>query len=58
VVELIARTMEVAVTLKMIVKKELTRVIVDPTVQEKAVAYPTDSKLLETTGCGQGQPGH
>ena len=46
--ELLARTMEVAVTLKLIAKKELTRVIVDSTVQEKAVAHPTDSKLLET----------
>jgi IS5 family transposase len=46
--ELLARTMEVAVTIKLIAKKELTRVIVDSTVQEKAVAYPTDSKLLET----------
>jgi IS5 family transposase len=46
--ELLARTMEVAITLKLIAKKELTRVIVDSTVQEKAVAHPTDSKLLET----------
>ena len=46
--ELLARTMEVAVTLKLIAKKELTRVIVDSTVQEKAIAHPTDSKLLET----------
>ena len=46
--ELLARTMEVAVTLKLIAKKELARVIVDSTVQEKAVAHPTDSKLLET----------
>ncbi|MDI9235252.1 IS5 family transposase [Limnohabitans lacus] len=46
--ELLARTMEVAVTLKLIAKKELTRVIVDSTVQEKAMAHPTDSKLLET----------
>jgi transposase, IS5 family len=46
--ELLARTMEVAVTLKLIAKKELTRVIVDSTVQEKAVAHPTGSKLLET----------
>jgi len=36
--ELLARTMEVAVTLKLIAKKELTRVIVDSTVQEKAIA--------------------
>ena len=46
--ELLARTMEVAVTLKLIAKKELARVIVDSTVQEKAIAHPTDSKLLET----------
>jgi IS5 family transposase len=46
--ELLARTMEVAVTLKLIGKRELTRVIADSTVQEKAIAHPTDSKLLET----------
>jgi IS5 family transposase len=40
--------MEVAVTLKLIARKELARGIVDSTVQEKAVAHPTDSKLLET----------
>lgn len=40
--------MEVAVTLKLIATKELTRVIVDSTVQEKAVANPTHSMLLET----------
>jgi hypothetical protein len=40
---------QVAVTLKLIAKKELTRVIVDSTVQKKAVAHPTDSKLLETS---------
>ena len=47
-VALLVRTMEVALTLKLIAKKELTRVIVDSTVQEKAVAHPTDSKLLDT----------
>jgi len=46
--ELLARTIEVAVTLKLIAKKELSRIIVDSTVQEKAIAHPTDSKLLET----------
>lgn len=46
--ELLARAMEVAITLKLIAKRELTRVIVDTTVQEKAVAHPTDKKLLET----------
>jgi hypothetical protein len=45
--ELLARTMEVAVTLKLIARKELARVIVDSTVQEKAVAHPTDSKVVE-----------
>ena len=45
--DLPARTVEVAVTLKLIAKKELTRVIVDSKVQEKAVGHPTDSKLLE-----------
>jgi IS5 family transposase len=46
--ELLARTMEVTVTRKLIAKQELTRVIVESTVQEKAIAHPTDSKLLET----------
>lgn len=46
--ELLARTMEVAVSLELILKKELTRVILDSTVQEEAVAHPTDIKLLET----------
>lgn len=46
--ELLERTMEVAVNLKLIAKSELTRVIVDSTVQEKAITHPTDSKLLET----------
>ena len=41
--ELLVSTMEVAVTLKLIAKKELTRVIVDFRVQEKAVAHLTDS---------------
>ena len=45
---MLARTVEVAVTLKLIAKKELSRIIVDSTVQEKAIAHPTDSKLLET----------
>jgi IS5 family transposase len=39
--------MEIAVALKLIAKTELIRVIVDSTVQEKAIAHPTDSKLLE-----------
>jgi len=46
--ELLARIIEVAITVKLIVKKELSRIIVDSTVQEKAIAHPTVSKLLET----------
>jgi transposase, IS5 family len=46
--KLVASTIEVAVTLKLIASKELSRIIVDTTVQEKAIAHPTDSKLLET----------
>jgi transposase, IS5 family len=46
--ELLARTIEVAVTLKLIAKKEPSRIIDDSKVQETAIAYPTDSKLLET----------
>ncbi len=43
--ELLARIIEVVVTLKLITKKELVRIIVDSTVQEKATAYPTGSNL-------------
>ena len=45
--ELLARTIEVAVALKLIAKKELSEIIVDSTVQEKAITHPTDSKLLQ-----------
>ena len=46
--ELLAQTINVAVELKLIKAQELTRVIVDSTVQHKAIAHPTDSRLLET----------
>lgn len=45
--ELLARTIEAAVEMKAVRHSEFERVIVDSTVQEKAVAYPTDSRLLE-----------
>ena len=45
--ELLAQTINVAVELKLIKPQELSRVIVDSTVQEKAIAHPTDSRLLE-----------
>ena len=46
--ELLAQTINVAVDLKLIKPQELTCVIVDSTVQHKAIAHPTDSRLLET----------
>ena len=46
--ELLARTIEVAVSLKLIAKSELSQIVVDSTVQEKAITHPTDSKLLGT----------
>jgi IS5 family transposase len=48
--ELLAQTIIVALTLKLIAKKKLATVIVDSTVQEKAISHPTDSKLLECSG--------
>ena len=46
--ELLAQTINVAVELKLVKAQELTRVIVDSTVQHKAIGHPTDSRLLET----------
>ncbi|WP_231480588.1 IS5 family transposase [Thiomonas sp. FB-Cd] len=46
--ELLAQTLNVAVDLKLIKPQEFARVIVDSTVQHKAIAHPTDSRLLET----------
>ncbi len=46
--ELLAQTVNTAVELKLIKPQELSRVVVDSTVQHKAIAHPTDSKLLET----------
>ena len=40
-------TIETAVEIKAIRPAELERVIVDTTVQEKAIAHPVDSRLLE-----------
>lgn len=45
--ELLAQTIEAAKQLKAIRRADLKRIIVDSTVQEKNVAYPTDSRLLE-----------
>lgn len=46
--ELLAHTINVAVQLNAIKPEELKRVVVDSTVQHKAIAHPTDSRLLET----------
>ena len=46
--ELLAQTVNLAVSAKLIPAAALATVVVDSTVQEKAVAHPTDSKLLET----------
>jgi IS5 family transposase len=46
--ELLAQTITAAVNMKLISPKELATLVVDSTVQPKAIAHPTDSKLLET----------
>jgi IS5 family transposase len=45
--QLLKCTVETAVEIKSIKPAELERVIVDTTVQEKAIAHPVDSRLLE-----------
>lgn len=46
--ELLAQTINAAVNMRLIDAQELQAVIVDTTVQSKAIAHPTDSRLLET----------
>jgi transposase, IS5 family len=45
--QLLKATIETAVDIKAIKPAEFERVIVDTTVQEKAIAHPVDSRLLE-----------
>ncbi|WP_260473676.1 IS5 family transposase [Pseudomonas aeruginosa] len=45
--ELLKATIDCAVSTEAVKPDEFKRVIVDTTVQEKAIAYPTDSRLLE-----------
>jgi len=45
--QLLKTTIEAAVDMGAVKKSEFERVIVDTTVQEKAIAHPTDSRLLE-----------
>lgn len=45
--ELLAKTITMAVAIGLIKSEQLRRVVVDDTVMPKAIAHPTDSKLLE-----------
>ena len=45
--ELLKSTLDAAVKMKAVRPSEFERVIVDSTVQEKAIAHPVDSRLLE-----------
>lgn len=45
--QLLKATIDAAVAMKAVKPKALERVIVDTTVQEKAIAHPVDSRLLE-----------
>ena len=45
--ELLKATIDTALATKAVRRSEFERVIVDTTVQEKAIAFPTDSRLLE-----------
>jgi transposase, IS5 family len=45
--QLLKSTIEACVSMGALKKTEFERIIVDTTVQEKAIAHPTDSSLLE-----------
>ena len=45
--ELLSQTITTAVRIEAVERQALETVVVDTTVQEKAVAYPTDNRLLE-----------
>jgi len=45
--QLLKTTIETAVAIQAVKKTEFERVIVDTTVQEKAIAHPTDARLLD-----------
>ena len=46
---LLTHSIQAAVNAKMVKPKAFEQILVDTTVMEKAIAYPTDSKLLETS---------
>ena len=45
--EMLSQTISVALNMKVISKSALETVVVDSTAQPKAIAHPTDSRLLE-----------
>jgi IS5 family transposase len=45
--QLLKSTIDASVAMGVVKKSEFERIIVDTTVQEKAIAHPTDSRLLE-----------
>jgi IS5 family transposase len=45
--ELLRATIATAIRTQAVLPSKTQRIIVDSTVQEKAIAYPTDSRLLE-----------
>jgi transposase, IS5 family len=45
--QLLKSTIEASVSMGVVKKTEFERIIVDTTVQDKAIAHPTDSRLLE-----------
>lgn len=45
--EMLLKSIEAAVSVDLVKPQSFTQVIVDTTVMEKAITYPTDSKLLE-----------
>jgi IS5 family transposase len=49
--ELLAFTIPAAHNMKFVSKKQMQTLVVDTTVQHKAVAHPTDSRLLEVARC-------
>jgi len=49
--ELLSQTIAAAQKMKAVNRSDLKRVVVDSTVQEKNVAHPTDSRLLEVARC-------
>ncbi len=56
--ELLATTIAVAADMKAVARNEFKRLIVDSTVQAKAIAFPPDSRLLEVARAKMGTLAH